>query len=656
MLDGAVYECWEVSRPNVTQRSYLYPLAPIGIGTAAVESLTGYISRLAAAHAVKTGTLILHELRPRIPCTKGVSAGAVPKNFSQSPFYLDMHSLNGVGIRARTWIALLEKLTCMPHLDLLTVLPWAKAISCVHLLRTRRAWCSLCYGGDSGQPPYEHLLWALQMVTACPVHHQRLESLCPSCGRTQYVLSPRSRPGYCSRCHCWLGRAGESRSADEDMTEAIAVAEMVGELIAASPTLPAQFGLDLLRENVCGFVRSAGGCCRLDTEIRGIFVRGLIRRGSVPRMNSLLNLSRSYGVSLVQLLTERLNIRSKKRRAKTHQKCPWKVHYRVAPSIVEDALRAGLQAATPPSLHEIAGQVGYRSVESLRFRYRALCCEIVRKRRAAMRTSHAPCRPPVPRERIEKALIAELSREGMTNLDAVAASVGLSSTRRFYKGFHELRVAIIAKNATIRKTQLEARRSALTTIIEASLGSALHQQTVPTVEQVARSLGFATTKPLTAQFPELCEQLRACRRRLKPVKRGLPVNRRFARAGEHVRQKLTEALGEFPPPSCAQVVRSISGHRTQIRESFPELWRAVRERYVEYKREARRVKREVFAGEVRRAFHELIRQGIYPTARLVLAAISQPQFRSLELVADIMRHARHELQSAAIEPPTEGAR
>jgi AraC-like DNA-binding protein len=646
MLDAAVYECWEASRPNVTQRSYFYPLAPIGMGTATVESLTGYISRLAAAHAVKTGTLILHELRPRIPCTKGVSAGRVPKNLSQSPFYLDMHSLNGVGIRARTWVALLEQLTCMPRLNVLTVLPWANAISCVHLLRTRRAWCSSCYGSDSGQPPYEHLLWALQMVTACPVHHQRLESVCPSCGRTQYVLSPRLRPGYCSRCHRWLGRAGESRSVDEDLAEAIAVAEMVGELLAASSALPAQFGLDLLRENIRGFVWTAGGYRRLSAQTRGVFVRGWIQRESVPRLNSLVELSRSLGVSLVRLLTERINTRRKTRQMNTHQKYPWKAHYRVASDIVEDALRVALQAAIPPSLREIAGQVGYRSVEPLQFRYRALCGEIVHKRRAAMRSSYpSPTRAPVPRERIEKALTAELGKPGFTDLGAVAASVGLSSQRRLYKGFHDLRVAIIAKNATIRKQRLEANRSALTAVIEASLGSAFHQQPVPTVEQVARSLGYATTKPLTSRFSELCEQLRACRYRLRQVKRRFRVNRRFARAGEHVRQRLTEALGEFPPPSCAQIVRSISGHRTQIRETFPELWRAIHERYVEYTREARRVKREVFADEVHLAFRELRRQGIYPTARLVLAAIPQPQFRSLELVAHIMRHARHELST-----------
>jgi len=37
---------------------------------------------------------------------------------------------------------------------------------------------------------------------------------------------------------------------------------------------------------------------------------------------------------------------------------------------------------------------------------------------------------------------------------AVAASVGLSSTRRFYKDFRNLRLAVVAKNREIRKQRV----------------------------------------------------------------------------------------------------------------------------------------------------------------------------------------------------------
>src|SRR5262245_26900754 len=108
MHDGTVYGGWEPSRTHLTVRSYLYALPPIGVGTAAVESLTGYISRLAAAHAVETGVLVNHELLPRIAYTKGVRAGQTPTKLPSS-FYIDAHTLNGIGGRTRLWVSLLEQ-------------------------------------------------------------------------------------------------------------------------------------------------------------------------------------------------------------------------------------------------------------------------------------------------------------------------------------------------------------------------------------------------------------------------------------------------------------------------------------------------------------------------------------------------------------------
>ncbi len=49
MPDATIYDAWELSDHRLTGRSYLYSLPPIGIGTPMVESLTGYIQRLAAS-------------------------------------------------------------------------------------------------------------------------------------------------------------------------------------------------------------------------------------------------------------------------------------------------------------------------------------------------------------------------------------------------------------------------------------------------------------------------------------------------------------------------------------------------------------------------------------------------------------------------------
>src|ERR1700680_2823333 len=55
-------EAWDLAVPSLTARSRLYSLPPIGIGTAFVESLIGYVERLAEAHAVSAGSLIGREL------------------------------------------------------------------------------------------------------------------------------------------------------------------------------------------------------------------------------------------------------------------------------------------------------------------------------------------------------------------------------------------------------------------------------------------------------------------------------------------------------------------------------------------------------------------------------------------------------------------
>ena len=182
-----------------------------------------------------------------------------------------------------------------------------------------------------------------------------------------------------------------------------------------------------------------------------------------------------------------------------------------------------------------------------------------------------------------------------------------------------------------------AAEAALSKAIAAALTAALNEQPVPTVADVARRLGYVTVKPLTSRFGELSMALRARRRRVPPQKKfGHQVS-------ERVRREFTEALGEFPPPSCSEVVRRLAGHRTQIREDFPDLWRALRERYWQHVRQVHRAQREAFAGQVYQAVMELHRQGVYPTFRLVLAAIPHPQFRTWEIVAETLRLACKDL-------------
>jgi len=487
MRSDPIYSVWELSPPVPATYSYLYSLPPIGIGTPAVESFTGYITRLAAAHAVEAGVLVNKELLPRIPCTKGASIGSAPSKMPTS-FFIDAFPVNGTGERARAWVSVLERMTGMRRLEFLTLLPWSKVISCVHLLRIQRAWCPYCYGKPSDladQEVYDRLLWNFQVVTACPVHCCPLESVCPSCNKEQYVFAPRMRPGYCSRCQAWLGRAVSSAG---DRSEAVHIGEMVGELLAASPILPKAFGLGQFRENLRTFRR-----CR---QVHAIVDRGNIRgwiKGNAPRMDSLVILSLNQNTSMVRLLTERIAVESHLPSYSPN------AHYRVDGSTVEASLLTALREDTPLPLAEIATRLGYRTTVPLELRFPDLCHAIIRKRRTNLNQSSTST-VPIPRARIERALSEALANDGPFSLTSLANSIGLRNKRRLYKGFHDLRKALVAKN---RRHRLER-----TAAIESALRSALSEAPVPSLTDIARRLGLRTMTVLTRRFPDLSAQLK----------------------------------------------------------------------------------------------------------------------------------------------------
>jgi hypothetical protein len=62
-----IYPAWEQTSSNsIPPRSHLYHLAPVGMGSALVESLTSYVARLADAHDVSIGTLVTREVLPKV--------------------------------------------------------------------------------------------------------------------------------------------------------------------------------------------------------------------------------------------------------------------------------------------------------------------------------------------------------------------------------------------------------------------------------------------------------------------------------------------------------------------------------------------------------------------------------------------------------------
>ena len=202
------YGLWDCSVVNIPERTRLFSLQPLAVGTSQVESLGSYIIRLAEAHVVTVGDLAGREIARQNGCkdSKGSPRSRVRYRRGGHGFHALSYEINGIHWQARKWTARINRATGRSDLELLTLLPFAKVLSAMLLLKPRRAWCPFCYEEDRQKGPiYERLAWTINAVTVCSRHCVPLLSRCQHCNRPQPALAVYSHPGRCSHCGYWLG-------------------------------------------------------------------------------------------------------------------------------------------------------------------------------------------------------------------------------------------------------------------------------------------------------------------------------------------------------------------------------------------------------------------------------------------------------------------
>ena len=236
-MPQAVFDSWILKAPRLPARTRLYPLAAIGVGTAAVESMTGYVMRLAEAHVVPVGALLNHELARFRSGEKCRTA--------QSYCFLPYHA-NGSNESAAEWVHALEVETGRTGLSLLTFLPLGRSFCTRYLFRRVRAWCPDCYEEwrASGRTVYEPLLWSVRLARVCSRHRRVLVETCPCCKNSMRPVGSTSRPGYCCNCRSWLGVASQhdGMAGEETLGRILSdsdfwLTEAIEQLIALMPRL-----------------------------------------------------------------------------------------------------------------------------------------------------------------------------------------------------------------------------------------------------------------------------------------------------------------------------------------------------------------------------------------------------------------------------------
>ena len=253
------------------RRVPLYGCSPCAVGTPLVESLTGFVSRLAVARQLPTSSIFEHLVRPLVP------EGVVRENLHLTGFLAsEAVTYDGPGPSAQALAAALTHLTGLPDLSHLTLLPWRGflcASSGAIRSRSPKRWCCRCLADwrRGGTDLWESLLWRVSAVQRCPVHRIPFSELCSQCGARQAVVSEMVPFGHCCKCgHIleakdplrWKSSAGAFLDVQAAWEWWIAVA--VGRMLASQRLLarsgsPRGFS-ELLRRSLDGSVnRSASG-------------------------------------------------------------------------------------------------------------------------------------------------------------------------------------------------------------------------------------------------------------------------------------------------------------------------------------------------------------------------------------------------------------
>lgn len=360
-----LFDSWDLTIPPYPPRSRLLPVEPVGVGTALVESLTSYVARLAAAHAVRVSDLVGYGLAPCAAEEAPIVSVRARDYRAGSGFQRGTHAINGLAEDARRWISATETATCRTGLKYLTLTPLQSVFTKQGVFRANQAWCPTCFEHWRQNQRTIHLplLWHLRAVKVCETHRNALREVCPHCCVSFGPLYANAKPGFCSRCQKWLGKP----SVTEDCTEDdIAFARIIGDALTIMPQLAEEMLPDILKHNLGRLVRdAAGGSTTAFGSLIGFAGAGMVGRWlsgeQVPRTDLLFRICFRLGISVAELLRRDGNLQLPATIALLGRAVKERMNWHDDPAKMTTVMRAALTETPPPSLSDVAARLHYRT-------------------------------------------------------------------------------------------------------------------------------------------------------------------------------------------------------------------------------------------------------------------------------------------------------
>jgi hypothetical protein len=630
-------ESWCLSRPLLPPRSHLYSLEPMGVGTKLVESLTGYVTRLADAHSVSVGDLVGRVLSDHAhPKNAIITPTAKAVRVGGHGFRACNYAPNGVTETAVKWVHALEAATNRHELQYLTLLPLRYTVP-GRLFRRRRAWCALCFGywRSARQIVYEPLIWSIQAAANCQLHARPLDHTCSHCARTLSPLGVFSRPGYCERCDAWLGISGDytsrSRPASPGGEGDAWSSTQVGEMLALLPLIDPMGAREALRRSLAVYLDqlTSGNVVALAEYIHcpPSILRNWLDGTTVPTLENLLRTCRSLNVPIASLIASSgpspANVNAAKEaiaRVGSRGVSLWQKK-----DEVRQALEKALHDAVPRSLSDVARIMGYADTERLYQADRDLCHKIAARHRWSGQ-SHWWRKPGAARicesPRIKELLEQSLKSAEPVSVHRIAADLGYANEGYIRQKFPALCIAI-----SKRVSQMKRIRSLR---IRQTLEGALNESPAPTLVDLSRRLGYSTSTVLRAHEPDLCDLL-AIRHR-ESVRKYRSDLKRAAKA----------ALNEAPVPSVRDLCRRLGVTVWFMGKYFPSVRHMIAGKRRRVATESAKRRREKLLQDTYDIAAELQRRGEYPSINRIREELPEgscTEWKTLSLATHAARQA-----------------